>query len=78
MMGQEMRARVGRLLELARGFAAEVKRWQDSAGPLLPVEKQEYLRGLYDALAGADETRVVLEKAVKRLVQTFGEEGPVV
>jgi hypothetical protein len=71
-----MRAGVGRLLELARGFGSEVKRWQDSDGPLLPGEKREYLRGIYDALAGADEARVVLEKAVKRLVETFGPDGP--
>jgi hypothetical protein len=61
MTVKEIRARIGRLLELAWGFAAEVKRWQDSDSPLLLGEKREYVRGLYDALAGADEARVVLE-----------------
>jgi hypothetical protein len=42
----------------------------------LPGKKREYLSGINDALAGADEARVVLEKAVKRLVETFGSDGP--
>jgi hypothetical protein len=71
-----MRSRVGRLRELARGVGQEVAWWQKEESPLLPGELREYLRGLYDVIAGADEAAVVLDRAVKRLVETFGPGGP--
>ena len=34
---------------------------------LLPSERKAYLNGLYDAIAGLEAARVVMQKAVKRI-----------
>jgi hypothetical protein len=64
----DLRLRVKRLDVLARGLAKEVGIWQrcDDA-PLTLAERRVYLRGIQDALAGAETDRVMLGKVLERL-----------
>jgi hypothetical protein len=63
----DMTARVHRLDELMRGLAKEVARWKEGNDPLLYAERKAYLKAIQDALAGVEEARVVLAKALQRL-----------
>jgi hypothetical protein len=63
----DLKARVKRLEELAEGLGREVALWKGNDGLLLFAERKRYLAGIQDALAGAEEARVVLARVVKRL-----------
>ena len=63
----DLRARVRRLDQLARGLAKEVTLWKSCNDPLLYLERKAYLGGIQDALAGAEAARVVLAKVMQRL-----------
>jgi hypothetical protein len=62
-----LRGRVARLDRLAWGPAKEVGLWRGGNDPLLFAERRQYLKAIQDALAGADEARVVLARVVQRL-----------
>jgi hypothetical protein len=64
---RDLKRRIARLDGLARGLAKEVSPWKGGNDPLLFAERRQYLRAIQDALAGADEARVVLAGVVKRL-----------
>jgi hypothetical protein len=64
---QGIRARHTRLDRLSRGLAKEVVVIKDADDPLLYVERRDYLNALRDALAGVEQARVVLAKALHRL-----------
>jgi len=63
----DLRARIRRLDQLARGLAKEVSLWKGCNDPLLYLERKSYLGGIQDALAGTEAARVVLTKVVQRL-----------
>jgi hypothetical protein len=63
----DLKGRIARLDRLARGMAKEVTLWKGGNDPLLFAERRMYLRAIQDALAGAEEARVVLARVVKRL-----------
>jgi hypothetical protein len=63
----DLRARVARLDQLARGFAKEVTLWKSCNDPLLYVERKAYLGAIQDALAGTEAARVALAKVMQRL-----------
>jgi hypothetical protein len=63
----DLRARVRRLDQLARGLAREVSLWKGCDDPLLYLERKAYLGGIQDTLAGAEAARVTLAKVVQRL-----------
>jgi hypothetical protein len=63
----DVRARIRRLRELARGLAREVMVWKEGNDPLLFPERQAYLRAIQDSLAGIESARVVLTRAVQRI-----------
>jgi hypothetical protein len=63
----DLKARVRRLDDLARGLAKEVALWKGGNDPLLYLERKAYLGAIQDALAGAEAARVVLAKARQRL-----------
>jgi hypothetical protein len=63
----DLKGRIARLEKLARGLALEAALLKDGDGPLLYRERRAYLKGIQDALAGAEAARVVLEGAVKRM-----------
>jgi hypothetical protein len=66
----DLRGRVRRLDQLARGLAKEVTLWKSSSDdPLLYVERRAYLNAIQDALAGIESARVVLARARQRLEQ---------
>jgi hypothetical protein len=62
-----LRARVRRLDQLARGLAKEVQLWREGTDPLLYLERKVYLTAIQDALAGAESARVLLAKVCQRL-----------
>lgn len=62
----DMTARVRRLEELTRGLAKEVALWKGGNDPLLYLERRSYLNAMQDALAGLEEARVVLARAIQR------------
>jgi hypothetical protein len=62
-----LNGRIARLDRLARGLAKEVLLWRGGNDPLLFADRPMYLRAIQDALAGAEEARVVLAGVVKRL-----------
>jgi hypothetical protein len=64
---RDLRGRIARLDRLARGLAKEVTMWRGGHDPLLFAERRQYLKAIQDALAGAEEARVVLARVVKRL-----------
>ena len=63
----DLRARVARLDQLARGLAKEVTLWKSCNDPLLYVERKAYLGGIQDGLVGIEAARVALAKAMQRL-----------
>ena len=63
----DVKARVQRLDELGRGLAKEVTLWKTANDPLLYLERQSYLKGIQNALAGVEAARVVLVKVKQRL-----------
>jgi hypothetical protein len=66
----DIRARIGRLEELARGLALEAGLLKEGNDPLLYRERRAYLKGIQDALAGAEAARAALAGACRRM------EGP--
>jgi hypothetical protein len=62
-----LKAQVARLEQRARGLAKEVGLHRGAEGVLLFGECRQYLRGIQEAVAGAEAARVVLEVVVKRL-----------
>lgn len=67
MTRADLRARIRRLGELARGLAKEVMLWKEGNDPLLYPERQAYLRAIHDSLAGIEAARVVLTRVDQRL-----------
>jgi hypothetical protein len=63
----DIKARITRLEQLARGLAREVTLQKEDDGPLLFRERRQYLHAIQDALVGADEARVGLAGVVKRM-----------
>jgi len=63
----DIKARIARLDQLARGLAKEVGLQRGAEDVLLFRERRQYLRAVQEALAGADAARVVLEGSVKRM-----------
>jgi hypothetical protein len=63
----DLRARVARLDQLARGLAKEVTLWKSCNDPLLYVERKAYLGAIQDTLVGAEAARVALAKVMQRL-----------
>src|SRR5579871_4411194 len=64
---KDVKARVERLDQLARGLAREVAQQRGAEDVLLFRERKQYLRAIQDALAGAEAARVVLEGVVRRM-----------
>jgi hypothetical protein len=65
-----LQGRIDRLDQLVRGPAREVLSWQEDMGPLLYVERRQYLGAINEALSGLDRARVTLARARQRLEQT--------
>jgi hypothetical protein len=63
----DLKARIARLDQLARGLAKEVGLQRGAEDVLLFRERRQYLRAVQEALAGADAARVVLVGVVKRM-----------
>src|SRR5436305_14713983 len=63
----DLKARITRLDELARGLSREVVLWKTGNDPLLYAERKAYLNSIQDALAGVEASRVVLSKVRQRL-----------
>jgi hypothetical protein len=63
----DLKARIVRLGRLERGFAREIGLQRGAEDELLFRERRQYLTAIQDALAGAEEARVVLAGVVKRL-----------
>jgi hypothetical protein len=63
----DIKARIDRLDQLARGLAREVTLQKEDDGRLLFRERKQYLHAIQNALVGADEARVVLAGVVKRM-----------
>jgi hypothetical protein len=63
----DIKRRIERLDQLARGLAKEVGLQRAAEDVLLFRERRPYLRAVQEALAGADAARVVLEGVVKRM-----------
>lgn len=62
-----LKLRMLRLDELARGLAREVTMWKESADPLQYLERRAYLNAIMDALSGIEAARVVLARVQERL-----------
>jgi hypothetical protein len=71
----DLKARIRRLDELARGLSREVVLWKSGNDPLLYAERKTYLNAIQDALAGAEAARVVLAKARQRLEGEDAKQG---
>ncbi len=63
----DLEARITRLDHLTRGLAREVALQKGAEDELLFREKKQHLAGISDALACAEQARVVLEGDVRRL-----------
>ncbi len=63
----DIRARMGRLDELARGLSREVALWRGAESPLLQPERRAYLNAMQDLLASAERARTALNKALLRI-----------
>ena len=63
----DIKARIARLDQLARGLAKEVGLQRGADDVLLFRERRQYLQAIQDALAGAEAARVVLEGVGKRM-----------
>jgi len=70
-----IRSRVTRLRNLAQGMGKEVALWKAQEGPLLPLERKQYLEAVYDVIPGTDEAARVLEAALVRLEKLAREMG---
>jgi hypothetical protein len=68
-----IKARVERLHQLAVNLGKEVNAQGNAEGPLSSQEQRQYLKRLQDGLAGLNDARVVLERAVKRLEAVAAE-----
>ena len=68
----DLRARVARLDQLARGLAKEVTLWKSCNDPLLYVERKAYLGAIQNALVGIEAARVALAKVMQRLERDNG------
>ena len=55
----DLKRRIARLDQLAQGLAKEVALWKGGNDPPLFAERRMYLKASQDALAGAEEARVV-------------------
>jgi hypothetical protein len=64
---RDLIGRIARLDRLALGLAREVGLWKGGEDLLLFAERRMYLNAIQDALAGAEEARVVLTRVVKWL-----------
>ena len=62
-----VKARIERLDQLARGLAKEVGLQRGAEDVLLSRERRQYLAGVHDALAGGEAARVVLARAMRRM-----------
>ena len=65
----DMKARVGRLEELARGFAKEAALCKGGNDPLLYQERKSYMKAIQDALVAVEAARVAMVQACQRLQQ---------
>ena len=66
---KDMKARVVRLEELAKGLAAELELVKDAEqSVLLPAERRQYVNLITDVIVGAEAARVVREKAARGTV----------
>jgi hypothetical protein len=64
---QSIKPRLPRLRELVAELVQDYLRWKDEPSPLRDGERRAYLIGIQEAIAGLDEARVVLGKAVERV-----------
>jgi hypothetical protein len=64
---RDLKARIARLDQLARGLAKEIGLQKGAEDVLMFRERRQYLTGIQDALAGAEAARVVLKGVVKRM-----------
>jgi len=62
-----IRPRIPRLRELVDELVQDYRRWKDAPSPLRDGERRAYLIGIQEAIAGIDEARVVLSKAIRRI-----------
>jgi hypothetical protein len=68
----QIKSRIDRLRELARGLGQGVASQKDADGPLAPLERRNYVMYLMNALAEMEQARVVLMNLVKRLEKGRG------
>src|SRR5262249_61695223 len=74
---KDMKARVRRLEEFARGLSSEVDLVKDAEqSVLLPSERRQYVSGIYDVIVGAEAARVVMAKAVRRVEKSPSSAEP--
>ena len=62
-----IKPRLGRPRELVAELVQDYKRWKEETSPLLDSERRAYLIGIQEAIAGLDQARVVLNKAIRRV-----------
>jgi hypothetical protein len=74
----DLKGRIARLENLARGLALEAALLKDGDGPLLHRERRLYVKGIQDALAGAETARAALAGACRRLQGRYGPVAPCV
>jgi len=73
---KDVKARVVRLEELAKGLAEEVNAIRDAErSMLLPAERRQYLNLITDVIVGAEAARVVMAKAVRRVEKSPLRDG---
>jgi hypothetical protein len=63
----QIKSRIDRLRELARGLGQEAAAEKDADGLLAPLERRNYVMYLMNGLAEMEQARVVLMNVVKRL-----------
>jgi hypothetical protein len=63
----QIKARIDRLRELARGLGQEATAQKDGDRLLLPLERHHYFVCMTNALSELEKARVVLMNVVKRL-----------
>jgi len=64
---QTIKPRIPRLRELVAELVQDYLLVQSQESPLLDGERRAYLIGIQEAIAGLDQARVVLGKAVRRI-----------
>jgi len=62
-----IKPRVGRLRELVAQLVQDIMLVKSHESPLLDVARLAYLIGIQEAIAGLDQARVVLGKAIRRI-----------